>query len=328
MSQKGVRDQSDTLLRYFDSDAPRSEVVRTASDQYSGLLTLGEAPGASKEDYKKRRDSVVRKYPVTIQDARTCEAGGLGAWQLAMHGFEFVSAPTPIGDFHDREQIRRDYMPRVLDLIKAETRAICAFPIGQQVRTEETGRGTSSSSYARFAHSDYGPEFEPLLRRLLVTRYGFGEAEARSCGMACLGFWTPIDHPAYKDPLCLLDCSSVEFDREMVRYIYQGELHFDSKRPAAERVPAAAQDAPAIAPLYSPAHRWYFAPDMRTDEAVIFKQYDWRPGVAARACWHDSFRDRFHDTWQECPGRRSIEFRILATFSEDAPAAGIPSPGR
>ena len=41
---------------------------------------------------------------------------------------------------------------------------------------------------------------------------------------------------------------------------------------------------------------------------MIFKQYDCRPNVAARACWHSSFRDTFHDAWKECPGRRLLTF--------------------
>ena len=318
MRKRSPREQPDTLIRYFDPESARCETVRTPAGEYTGLLTLGEAPGASKDDYKRRRDRVVSQHRVTIRDAREWATGGLAAWQLEAHGFTFVGAPEPVADFHDRTGVRREYLPRVLALMKASTGASHAFLMGHQVRSEETGRGTSSSSYARFAHSDYGPDFEPLLRRLLVARHGFSEADALGCGMCCAGLWTPIERPAYKDPLCLLDCGSVDIENEMVRYIYQGDLKFESKRPFEERVPAAAQDAPAIAPIYSPHHRWFFVPDMRPEEAVIFKQYDWRPGVAARACWHDSFRDRFHDDWEECPGRRSIEFRILLTFPDDA----------
>ena len=314
MDENTNRDQPSTLIRYFDPDAPRDETVRAIGVEYTGLLTLGEAPGASKEDYKKRRDSIIRQHAVTVRDARTSQIGGLSSWKFEVNGFTFVPAPAPVENFQDRACVRREYAPRLLELVKATTGANRAFVIGQQVRSEQTGRGTSSSSYARFAHSDYGPEFEPLFRRLLAARYGLPGEEATSCGICCAGFWAPIERPAFKDPLCLLDCSSVDMERDMIRYIYQGDLKFASKRPEAERVPAAAQDAPAIAPVYSPRHRWFFTPDMRPEEAVIFKQYDWRESVAARACWHNSFRDNFHDAWEECPGRRSIEFRILLAF--------------
>lgn len=315
VEKKPSRDQPETLIRYFDPEAPRAETVRTRLGEYSGLLTLGEARGATTEDYKKRRDGVVQQHRTTILDARSHAGGDLSAWKLERHGFTFVPAPAPVDDFHDRARVRRDYAPRLFDLVKETTGASRVFLVGQQVRSEHTGRGTSSGSYARFAHSDYGPEFEAPLRRLMASRDWMTEEEAMSCGICCAGFWVPIERPAYKDPLCLLDCSSVDLDRDMIRFIYQGDLKFDSKRPAAQQVPAASQDAPALAPIYSPEHRWYFAPDMQPDEAVIFKQYDFRPGIAARACCHNSFRDTFHDAWEECPGRRSLECRLLLTFT-------------
>lgn len=85
-------------------------------------------------------------------------------------------------------------------------------------------------------------------------------------------------------------------------------------RPIEERVPAPGADAPALAPIHRPAHRWLFVSDMRPEEALIFKQYDFRTDVTSRVCFHNSFRDRFHDDWQDCPGRRSVEARILLMF--------------
>ena len=308
------RDQPDSLVRYFDPRAPRDDKVRTRLGEYQGILTLGESPGTSRDAYKKRRDSVVRPHRLTVLDARAHAGNDLSSWKLDEHGFCFVAAPTPVGDFQDRDTVRRDYAPELFDLVKRTTGASQAFLIGQQVRSEKTGRGTTSGSYARFAHSDYGPEFEPHLRRLIASRGWLAEGEARTRDICCVGFWAPIDRPAYRDPLCLLDSTSFDLETEVVRYVYQGDLKFASKRPAAEVVPAAAQDAPALAPIHSSGHRWYFAPDMRADEAVIFKQYDWRPGTRARVCPHVSFRDRFHDRWDDCPGRRSIECRLLLTF--------------
>ena len=314
---KSNRDQPDTLIRYFNPEIPRDETITALGVTYRGLLTLGEVPGGSKEDYKKRRDRVVSEHSVTLHNARGSEHGDLPtAWDLAVNGFTFVPAAMPIADFHNRAAVRNEYGPRLSEIVEATTGANRAFLVGQQVRTEQTGRGISSASYARFAHSDYGPEYEPIFRRLLSSRYGLSKDEAENCGICLVGYWAPIERPAYRDPLCLLDSTSVDLEKEMVRYIYQfdGELHYSSKRPLEKRLPVPAQDAPAIAPVYSPNHRWFFAPDMSPEEAVIFKQYDCRENMEARACWHNSFHDTFHDGWQDCPGRRSIEIRLLLTF--------------
>ena len=304
------RDQPDTQLRYFSADIPRDEFVSALGVEYTGLLTLGETKSGSKENYKKRRERVVSQHPVTVHNA------GDRSWDFEVNGFTFAPASAPIEDFKDRTRVSDEYAPRVFELIKTKTGANQVFLIGQQVRTEQTGRGVRSDSYARFAHSDYGPEFEPLFRRVLTGRYGFSKAEAESCGLCVAGYWAPFDRPAYKDPLCLLDCTSVDLEKEMVRYVYHFQVsqNVSSKRSIEEHIPIPAGDAPAIAPIYSPNHRWYFRPDMSPEEALIFKQYDFRENVEAQACWHNSFHDRFHDEWDNCPGRRSIELRLLLTF--------------
>ena len=84
------------------------------------------------------------------------------------------------------------------------------------------------------------------------------------------------------------------------------------------RLRSRAANAPALAATYAPHHRWIYLSDMTTQEAVIFKQYDWRPGNRARASFHNSFHDTFHDDWKDCPGRRSVECRLLLVFDEEA----------
>lgn len=286
--------------------------MRTAYGEFADVITFGERPGESPAEYKARRARVTTEHEIEVRDARAAP-GGLAGFSLAKHGFAYLLAPEPIADFYDRNLVRRVYLPRLEALVRTHTGASRVVLIGQQVRDERTGRGTSSASYARFVHSDYGPEFEAPLRRVLRARCGLDARTAGECGLAVLGFWAPIDRPAYRDPLALLDHASLEAGRPMLRYIYHGDLHYGSRRPLARRIPAAAQDAPAISPVFDPGQRWYFVADMRPDEGVLFKQYDWRPDAGARAAWHTSFHDGFHDG-EDLPGRRSIEIRLLVTF--------------
>jgi hypothetical protein len=313
-----TRDQPGTIVRYIDPEAPRDATVRTVLGEFSELLTMGDTPGDSKEDYKKRRAQVVAKHDVTIRDARD-ENGGLGAWDFDRNGFTVVGAPEPVADFGDRGLLGKEYVPRVLELARQALGASRAFSVGFQIRTEATGRGTSQASYARFAHSDYGPEYENHFRSVLVHRFGVPEDEARTSGLCCVGFWAPIERPAYQDPLCLLDAASTEPEKlstQSIRLLYSGLSlgTMNRDRPLEERIPVPGGDAPSIAPIYSPEHEWYFIPDMAPEQALIFKQYDWRPDVLSRVCFHNSFRDRFHEEWSDCPGRRSVEVRVLMTF--------------
>lgn len=306
------RDLPGTEIPYFNPLGPRTE---------AGLLELGPGAGkGSQKEMSRRGSEVLVRHPVTVVDARF-HNGGLHGWKLDEHGFCFIQAPDPVKDFNNKTQVLGEYVPRLIETVRSHTKASRVFFLSHLVRTEATGRGVSANRYARHAHSDYGPKFEPLFRRLLVHRYKVPEEEATSCGVCVLNLWTPIDRPAYRDPLCVLDYSSLDLGRDIVEYAYNGDLQFSSKRPEAERIPSPGQDAPSVAPKYSPKHRWVFCPDMRTDEAILFKQYDMRGGGLAATSFHASFHDGYHDAWEECPGRRSIECRLILTFHEEDVAA-------
>ncbi|MGH7048005.1 MAG: CmcJ/NvfI family oxidoreductase, partial [Stellaceae bacterium] len=63
---------------------------------------------------------------------------------------------------------------------------------------------------------------------------------------------------------------------------------------------------------WNPDHRWYWFPQMRPDEALVFKVYDSvREGVA-RFTAHTAFADP--DTPPHARPRESIEIRTLAFF--------------
>ena len=115
----------------------------------------------------------------------------------------------------------------------------------------------------------------------------------------------------------------------------QPEKEEQKRKKGEAAVPAAALDAPALGPYYNEGHRWVFCPDMRVDEAVLFKQYDWRAAahhsgssgsssrITAKGSFHTSFRDHHHEpessdgsskTALSVPGRRSLECRVLLVF--------------
>ena len=64
---------------------------------------------------------------------------------------------------------------------------------------------------------------------------------------------------------------------------------------------------------YSPAHRWWYFPDMTPEEVIFIKFYDSDHGTAWR-CPHTAFRD---NTRPDARPRRSMEFRAIAYFSKE-----------
>lgn len=301
---KSSRDQPAQRIRYFNPNGPRDG---------NGFLGFGEVDGNGKklspEEFRRRRQETTEPREVMVLDARAPDRGGLDAWNLEDHGFCFVAAPTPITDFKDKKLIQSEYYSRVAEVVKAQVPNLTnAFPMSHIVRTEDPANLTAA--YAKFAHSDFGPAFEPIFRRMLTTRFGVPEREAQECGLCALNLWAPFDHPAYKDPLCMLDASSVHMEKETVLFLYAGT------GGKSDATTYQGQDqAPGIGPIFSPNHRWVFCPDMQPSEAILFKQSDFRKESRSKTCFHNSFPDTFHDAWKDCPRRRSIEVRLLVTWA-------------
>jgi hypothetical protein len=63
---------------------------------------------------------------------------------------------------------------------------------------------------------------------------------------------------------------------------------------------------------YNPDHRWFYFPNMQTDEAIVFKCYDSMQDGRARWSAHAAFDDP--NSPANAPARESIEMRTLAFF--------------
>jgi hypothetical protein len=63
---------------------------------------------------------------------------------------------------------------------------------------------------------------------------------------------------------------------------------------------------------YNAGHRWYYFPQMRRDEALVFKVYESEQDGRARFTPHTSFIDPTSPA--NAPPRQSIEARTFAFF--------------
>ena len=63
---------------------------------------------------------------------------------------------------------------------------------------------------------------------------------------------------------------------------------------------------------FSPAHRWYYYPRLRADEALLIKTYDSLEDGTARFSAHTAFDDP--TAAAGAPPRESIEVRALVFF--------------
>lgn len=310
-------------VNYYRRDAPRT-AVEVQGKTYSGVIEMGG------ENMNMKPGKFFKMHPTTIVDARTHLRSGKDAWKFERHGFCYIRRPEYDFEDHaaqDRRRVDAEFGPKVCEAVCRATGARRAFWMSHQRRAE--GAGYAERPAVGFSHADYGPDYEEQVRTVLATRYGLPEAEARACGLCLVNMWAPVERPAYRNPLALLDGSTVDMAKDVVPWIlnpsidngygyYQEAMgRGQHARPPAERVPQAAKDAPALAPMHSPRHRWVFLSDMTPEEAVIFKQYDFREASTCKATFHSAFPDPFHKEWKECPGRRSIECRVILTFDPE-----------
>merc|ERR1712137_865872 len=69
-----------------------------------------------------------------------------------------------------------------------------------------------------------------------------------------------------------------------------------------------------LTPNRADEHQWYYYPHMRSNELLLFKQFDSDPGRTSRFTFHSSFSDP--DISPHLPRRESVEVRAMAIFIE------------
>ena len=239
----------------------------------------------------RRRTGATERRRISIHDARPLA----GELSLDRNGFMLAHHPTAVRDFFDPEQLANLYFPEVEQLVKRVSGASRVVVFDHTLRS-----GDEAEQAARrirepvlWAHNDYtewsGPQrvrdiLPEEAERLLAHRF------------AIVQVWRAIGRPIQSDPLAVADARSVS----------PGDL-IKAERRYPHRVGETYQLQ------YNPAQRWFYFPEMRRDEALVFKVYDSQTDGRARFTPHCSFVDP--TTPAEAPPRQSIEVRTFAFFA-------------
>ncbi|HWH77022.1 MAG TPA: CmcJ/NvfI family oxidoreductase [Candidatus Binatus sp.] len=218
-----------------------------------------------------------------------------GRLSLEEQGFVLVEHKTSVTDFFDKAQLETVYYPEVEQLIKQQSGASRVVIFDHTLRSgDETERESKLiREPVLSAHNDYtewsGPnrvrEFLPdEANALLRQRF------------AIIQVWRAINRPIQANPLALADAKSVAMDDLIV-----AERRYPHRVGQTYRL------------KYSAAHRWFYFPEMRRDEALVFKVYDSATDGRARFTPHTSFTDPASPP-NPVP-RQSIEVRAFAFFA-------------
>ena len=238
----------------------------------------------------------IRRRSSGSEDRRLVEIrdGRSATFSLDANGFALVPHATKVADFFDEKEIKTAYYAEVEALIRSIAGASRVVVFDHTVRSvDETEREARLlREPVLSAHNDYTEWSGPNRVREVLP----GEAEALLARrFAIIQAWRAINQPIESNPLAIADAASVAADDLLV-----AERRYPNRVGQTYRL------------KYSPAHRWYYFPRMRRDEALVFKVYDSEKDGRARFTPHTSFEDPA--TPPGAPPRQSIEARALVFF--------------
>jgi len=240
---------------------------------------------------RRRRTGTQELKRVTVRNGR------LLANQLSLEeqGFVFVEHKTKVTDFFDPVQLKSVYYPEVEQLIKGVSGASRVVIFDHTLRS-----GDEAEREARLirepvlsAHNDYTEWSGPNRVREALP----DEADALLARrFAIIQVWRAINQPIQSNPLAVADAKSIAMEDFML-----AERRYPHRVGQTYRL------------KYNPNHRWFYFPEMRRDEALVFKVYDSEKDGRARFTPHTSFADPASPP--NAPPRQSIEVRALAFFT-------------
>lgn len=219
---------------------------------------------------------------VTIRDARTIAAA------LDVEGFELVRHRTRVREFRDETQANGLGRDEAAALVQDVTGAASVLVFDHTVRRRAADAVRQPSTRV---HNDYTERSAPKRVRDLL-----GDAAEPLLGRryAFINVWRPIRWAAQDWPLALADARTVRKE-----HLISTDIVYPDRRGEIYGLAQAA------------GQRWWYYPDMQTDEALLIKCYDTRADLA-QFTPHTAFENAL--TPAGAPPRESIEFRTIAFF--------------
>jgi hypothetical protein len=213
---------------------------------------------------------------------------------LDRQGFRFVRSDTKVGDFYSEDEVRRVYYDEMVELVKAESGASRVVVFDHTLRTGDDAlrEKLKIREVVPRVHNDYTEWSAPKRVRDLLPDEADELLKRR---FAIIQVWRPIGHPVESFPLAICDGRTLSTDDLVV-----------SERRYQHRV------GQTYAITYNPAHKWFWYPRMRREEAIVFKVFDSLKDGRTRWSAHTAFDDPTSPP--NARPRESIETRTLVFF--------------
>lgn len=263
-----------------------AEIPYTLDD---GEKLVNETYGPN--NIRRRRTGTPDPRRMEIRDGRQ----HVRELSLDTSGFVLVPHDTAVGNFFDEDELRSLYYPEVEQLIREVSGAERVVIFDHTLRSGDEAEREAKliREPVLSAHNDYTDWSGPQRVRDLLPDESDALLARR---FAIIQVWRAINQPIRSNPLAVADARSVAAEDLMVT-----ERRYPGRVGQTYRL------------RYNPAHRWFYFPEMRRDEALVFKVYDSARDGRARFTPHSAVDDPRSPPG--APPRQSIEARALAFFA-------------
>jgi hypothetical protein len=236
-------------------------------------------------------------YDVEIRNARPI----VDELSLDREGFTLIQRKASWANESDPELMRDQYLEDMVPFIKSYFNASWVVPKRDAVIVRSAGaplpageghRPLVTNRVAGFAHVDYSPIAGPMIAAREDQIQGIPiRAYSR---LLIIQAWHALSPPPQDFPLAMCDGSTV-LDTDLIETVYEG---YGIKHKTWHV-------------NYSPLHRWYYFPEMTSDEFILFKGYDSEDNCNPRGA-HSAFDNR--RAYPNAKPRKSVEGRFFVYY--------------
>ncbi|MGY3573106.1 CmcJ/NvfI family oxidoreductase [Bradyrhizobium sp. USDA 4504] len=242
-------------------------------------------------------------HEVTIRNARPI----VSDLSLDREGFTLIQHQTCCADVRDPEIMREKYLEELVPFIKSYFNASWVLPrrhglyVRRSIGTSIPKEGWASTSGVRapgvVAHVDLTPISGPMAAAAENQVQGIPIRPYSR--LMVIQTWRALSPPPQDFPLAFCDATTASGnDLAMIEYVSNTR-----NEPGGTFKGYVAH--------FSPAQRWYYFPEMTSDELILFKAYDSETHYGLRSP-HSAFDNR--RAYPHANVRESVETRLFVYF--------------
>ncbi|KAF8064040.1 hypothetical protein FPV67DRAFT_1503302 [Lyophyllum atratum] len=212
-------------------------------------------------------------------------------------GFQLLHRPAKHITFTDDAEIKREYYPESVELIKAATGAGRVVFFDHTIRRRRPGEIDDSPDKRQPVSQAHVDQTAASAVARVKMHCPDEAADLLRRRFQIINLWRPISHPALDWPLGLCDYGSVDPDTDTfpVALVYPDH------------------EGETLGVKYNPNQKWKYFRGVTPEEAILIKCFDSiQDGSVAIFAPHTAFQDP--TTPEGTPARESIELRALVFY--------------